>query len=212
MPIAFRRSLAAALLLAAAAPAPAQDAAPGPAEDPRAPRFADVERGLFIGFEVGWPVVLLDTPPAKDPLAFPSAADGGGTATGHLVGLQLGYDVTSRVAVSLFAEGIFEKASLDYGAFDLMVAGLDARVAFWAYRDANGWERLFTYAHARGGLSLAHPAGLFGDQDVLLGGGLGAEYFAQLRHFSWWVQVDGLYVLSAETAGVALLTGARYTF
>ena len=218
MPPATRHARAAALpllatlALLAAAPSRAQDAAPSPGEDPRAPRFADVERGLFIGFEFGWPVVLLDTPPAKDPVAFPSATEGGGNATGQLVGLQLGYDVTPRVAVSLFAEGIFQKASLDYGAFDLMVAGLDARWAFWGSRDRNGWERFFTYVHGRGGVTLSHPKGLFGDQDVLLGGGLGLEYFAQLRHFSWWVQVDGLYVLDAGTAGAALMTGARYTF
>jgi hypothetical protein len=205
-----RLVLAAALALAAAA-TPAQDAAPGAVDDPRAPKFSDVERGLFVGLEAGWPVVLLETP-TKDPVKFPQAEGGGGTATGLAAGLQLGYDVTSRLALSIFLDGYFMEADASYGAFDLMAAGLDVRYAFYAAKDRNGWERFFVYVHGRGGYVLTHPEGLFGDTDLLLGAGVGVEYFAQLRHFSWWAQVDGLYVLSAASPGAALLTGVRYTF
>ena len=200
-----------AALAAAAVPARAEDAAPATGPDPRAARFKDVERGLFIGLEAGWPVVLTRTP-TRDPVKFPYAPGGGGTATGLGIGLQLGYDVTSRLALSLFADGYFEKAGTDYGAFDLMVAGADARWAFYGLKDANGWERFFVYVHGRGGYVLTHPAGLFGTTDTLVGGGVGVEYFAQLRHFSWWAQLDGLYLLSAASPGGALLTGVRYTF
>jgi hypothetical protein len=205
-----RLAVLAALALAAG-PGRAQDAAPGPVEDPRAPKFADVERGFFVGFEAGWPVVLLDVP-TEDPVKFPQAKDGGGTATGLAAGLQLGYDVTSRFALSLYVDGFFLEANASYGAFDVMAAGLDARWAFWGSKDRNGWERLLVYAHVRGGYVLTHPEGLFGDTDVMVGGGLGVEYFAQLRHFSWWLQLDGVYVLSAASPGGALLTGPRYTF
>lgn len=207
-----RLCLLAVLAAAAAGPARAQDAAPSRVEDPRAPRFADVERGLFVGLEAGWPVVLGKTP-VKDAARFPiPGPGGGGSALGHVVGLQLGYDVTSRLALSLFADGMFLKASSDYGAFDLLSAGVDARWAFYGRKDANGWERLFVYLHARAGYLATHPTGLFGDTDILLGGGVGLEYFAQLRHYSWWAQLDGLYVLSAASPGAALLTGVRYTF
>ena len=211
MPTTMTRLAVLAALALAAAPGRAQDAAPGPVDDPRAPKFKDVERGFFVGLEAGWPVVLLETP-TKDPVKFPSAKDGGGRALGLAVGLQLGYDLTPRFALSAFLDGWFMKASPSYGAFDVMSAGLDARYAFYGSKDANGWERLLLYAHARGGYVKSHPSGLFADSDLMLGGGLGLEYFAQLRHYSWWIQVDGVYVLSAASPGVALLTGVRYTF
>jgi hypothetical protein len=207
---ATRLAVLAAAALAATA-GRAQEAAPGAVEDPRAPKFADVERGFFIGLEAGWPVVLLETP-TKDPDKFPQAKDGGGTATGLAVGLQLGYDLTNRFALSVFVEGMFMEANASYGAFDLMAAGLDARWAFYGSKDRNGWERFFVYVHGRGGYVLTHPEGLFGDTDLLVGAGLGVEYFAQLRHFSWWAQVDGVYVVNAASPGAALLTGVRYTF
>jgi hypothetical protein len=143
---------------------------------------------------------------------FPQAKGGGGTATGLAAGLQLGYDVTPRFALSVFVDGWFLEANASYGAFDVMSAGLDARWAFWGQKDKNGWERLLLYVHGRGGYVLSHPEGLFADTDLMLGAGLGVEYFAQLRHFSWWAQVDGVYVLDAAAPGVGLLTGVRYTF
>jgi len=206
----IRLAVVAALALAAG-PGSAQEAAPGPVEDPRAPKFADVERGLFVGLEAGWPVLLSKTR-TKDPDKFPSARDGGGQALGLAVGLQLGYDVTGRLALSLFADGLFMEANGNYGAFDLLVGGADVRYAFWGRKDRNGWERLFLYVHARGGYVVTHPEGLFGDTDLMVGGGVGVEYFAQLRHYSWWAQLDGLYVLDAKSPGGALLTGVRYTF
>ena len=54
---------------------------------------------------------------------------------------------------------------------DLMVAGLDARWAFWGSRDRNGWERLFTYVHGRGGVTLWS---------------LGAGGFSALGRAPWW--------------------------
>ncbi len=211
MRTAMTRLAVLAALAALAGPGRAQEAAPGPGEDPRAPRFADVERGFFIGMEAGWPVLLSETR-TRDPVKFPQAAGGGGRALGLAVGLQLGYDVTSRLALSLYADGFFLKADGAYGAFDVMAAGADVRYAFYGRKDRNGWERFFVYAHARGGYVLTHPEGLFGDTDLMVGGGVGVEYFAQLRHFSWWAQLDGLYVLDAATPGAALLTGVRYTF
>lgn len=206
------RSLLVVALTLAATPAAtrAQDAAPAPAEDPRAPRYRDVERGLFVGFEVGW-LSLLETP-NQDPVTYPFATEGGGSAQGTVIGLHVGYDLTERLAIALFAEGANLKASASYGAFDLLVAGADVRFAFYGSRDRNGYQRFSLYAHARGGYLLSHPTGLFADTDVLVGGGLGAEYYTQLRHFSVGLQVDGLYVLSAKAPGFAVTPVVRYTF
>ena len=198
------------LALAAFAPTLAQDAAPAPLEDPRAPKFNDVERGFFAGFEAGW--VALTRTPNQDPVKFPFATGGGGTAQGAAIGLHLGYDLTSRFAVALFAEGAELKASPSYGAFDLLAAGLDLRYAFHGIKDRNGYERFLVYAHGRGGYLISHPTGLFTDTDVLIGGGLGAEYFTQLRHFSVGLRIDGLYVLAAKAPGFAIAPVVRYTF
>jgi len=188
----------------------AQDAAPAPAEDPRAPKYRDVERGLFVGFEAGW-LSLLETP-NQDPVTYPFAVEGGGSAQGTVIGLHLGYDLTERLAIAIFAEGASLKASASYGGFDLLVAGADVRFALYGSRDRNAYQRFFLYAHARGGYLLSHPTGLFADTDVLVGAGLGAEYFTQLRHFSVGLQIDGLYVLSAKAPGFAVTPLVRYTF
>jgi len=208
-----RCGLMLALVLAAVVapgPARAQDAAPAPIEDPRAPKYRDVERGLFIGFEFGW--LGLTKTPNQDPVKYPFATEGGGASGGPVVGLHLGYDITERLAIALFAEGANQKASDSYGAFDLLVGGLDVRYAFYGQRDRNGFQRFFVYAHARGGYLVSHPTGLFADTDILIGGGLGAEYYTQLRHFSVGLQIDGLYVLDAKTPGYAVTPVVRYTF
>ena len=194
------------LALAAFAPTLAQDAAPAPLEDPRAPKFNDVERGFFVGFEAGW--VALTRTPNQDPVKFPFATGGGGTAQGAAIGLHLGYDLTSRFAVALFAEGAELKASPSYGAFDLLAAGHIGEFMHKAVLEIDqSW-----HAHGRGGYLISHPTGLFTDTDVLIGGGLGAEYFTQLRHFSVGLRIDGLYVLAAKAPGFAIAPVVRYTF
>jgi len=205
-----RLGLVAALLLASSGAARAQDAAPGALTDPRAAKFNDVERGFFMGMEAGG-LMLLKTP-TQDAVKFPYAGAEGGRSSGVLVGLTAGFDIGSRVALAAFATGTSQRAGVDYGAFDLLAAGLDLRVAFWDRSDRNGWKRLFLYAHARGGYALTHPTGLFGDSEVVIAGGVGMEYFTQLRHFSVGLQLDAVYALSAGAPGVSLSPIVRYTF
>jgi hypothetical protein len=200
-----------ALLLAAAPPlARAQDAAPPPAEDPRAPKYADVERGLFVGFEAGW-LGFFKTP-LQEPATYVGFPADGGASSGLLLGVQVGYDVTHRLALSLFAEGGSQQASPSYGAFDVLAGGLDVRYAFYGRKDRNGWDRLFIWAHARGGYMVSHPAGLFADTDILIAAGVGIEYYTQLRHFSVGLLVDGVYVVSTGAPGAAITPVVRYTF
>jgi hypothetical protein len=206
-----RHIVAFAVLAALAAPAArAQEAAPTLQEDPRAAKFKDVERGFFFGVDAGW-LSFFKTPVA-DRARHPYAGKGGGASGGIVVGLNMGVDLGTRVAIYLFALGANEKASVNYGAFSVYAGGLDLRYAFWSMQDRNGWERLFVYAHARGGYSRTWPTGLFGDIETIAGGGLGVEYFTRLRHFSVGLAADGNYALKAGAIGWALYPTVRYTF
>lgn len=186
----------------------AQEAAPPLPQDPRAPRFREVERGFFTGFEVGY-LTLFKTPSAGK---FPFAAGGGGRSDGFVVGGLAGYDVTDRLALSVYVLGSSSQAAVSYGAFSLFSAGADARVALFGSRDAYGVQRLFAYLHARGGYLLSYPDGLLTAHDAYLAGGPGLEYFTHLRHFSVGLAVDFAYVLKARAPGLSVAPTVRYTF
>lgn len=198
------------VLLVVPALALGQDAAPQLQEDPRAARFRDVERGFFVGFEIGY-LGLTDTPTA-DQAKYPLAGASGGSAGGVLVGAMVGIDLGPRLSLALVGQGGNEKAGPNYGAFSLLAAGLDARVAVMSWRDRNDWQRLFLYVHGRGAYARTFPEGLFGDADVLVAGGPGIEYFTKLRHFSVGAAVDAVYAVKAGALGYAVYPTVRYTF
>ncbi|HYS79483.1 MAG TPA: adventurous gliding motility protein CglE [Anaeromyxobacteraceae bacterium] len=206
------RMLLALLAVAALLPVAArgQDAAPPMPEDPRAPRYREVERGLFTGFEVGY-LSLFKTPTA-DRVKFPFAGADGGRAGGLLVGAILGYDLSSRLAVSLYALGGNARASISYGAFSVLSAGGDVRLALYGSSDSYGVERLHFYVHGRGGLLITEPEGLLGKNDVYVAGGPGVEYFTHLRHFSVGLAADVAYLTKAKAAGLTVTPTVRYTF
>jgi hypothetical protein len=202
-------TIIAALALSLPLAAAAQEAAPN-LENPRAPKFSDVERGFFLGFEAG--VLGFGKTPTQDPIKFPYAKAGGGASGGLLVGASLGYDVTNRIALSLFALGGNERASVDYGAFSLYAGGLDLRVSVYGVKDRNDWERFFVYVHGRGGVARTYPSGLFGTSEVIAAGGPGIEYYTRLRHFSVGLAADYVFAAKAKTSGYALYPTVRYTF
>jgi hypothetical protein len=187
-----------------------QEAAPELQQDPRQARFRDVERGVFVGFEVGW-LSLLDTPTQK-PEDFPYAGEGGGAAGGVLVTISVGADLGNRLSLSLFGLGTSQKASADYGAFSLFGGGADVRFAFFGSKDPNDYERFFAFVHGRGGYVLTSPEGLFGDSEILVAAGPGVEYYTRLRHFSVGIVADLVYAVNAGTAGWAVYPTIRYTF
>jgi len=201
-------ALVAAALLPALATA--QESAPAMPEDPRAPRFREVERGFFTGFEVGY-LTLFKTPTA-DAGRIPVAGEGGGRSGGFLVGVNAGYDISDRLALSAYALGASSRASLSYGAFSVLSVGGDLRVSLFGARDRNGTERLHVYLHARGGWLVTRPVGLFGNTDLYFAGGPGIEYATRLRHFSVGLAVDGAYVAKAKAPGLAVTPTVRYTF
>jgi hypothetical protein len=185
-------------------------AAPAMPEDPRAPRFHEVERGGFVGFETGW-LTLLKTPTA-DRTRASFAGAGGGRADLLLVGVEAGYDVTERIALAAFALDANGGASPSYGSFNVFAAGGDVRLALFGARDGQGVERLYGYLHARGGWLFTRPVGLFGTTALYASGGPGIEYFTRLRHFSVGAAFDVAYVSKAATLGFAVFPTVRYTF
>ncbi len=203
--------LALLLLLALPASGLAQEAAPQLPEDPRAARFGEVERGAFVGFEVGYVGILKTN--TVDVSKYPRAGASGGYASGFATGVNVGFDFGKRLSVAAFAWGTEARANANYGSFDLVAVGLDLRGAFLAIKDTNGFERVFVYAEARGGyIPQSRPEQLFTSSDWLLGGGLGVEYYTHLRHFSIGVAGDVLYFKNAGTAGFSVSPTLRYTF
>jgi hypothetical protein len=208
MPRLLATLLAASALAASAAAA--QEAAPVMPEDPRAPRFHEIERGLFAAAEVGW-LGLLRTPTA-DRTRYAAAGEGGGFASGVQVGILLGAEVGERVSLALLLLGANEQAGVSSGAFSLFGAGADVRFAFRGIPDSQGVERVYFYLHGRGAWFTTDPHGLFGKTDTLVGGGPGVEYFTRLRHFSVGLALDAVYALKAKAPGIALLPAVRYAF
>lgn len=202
--------LAAALAAILPVAAAGQEAAPPMPEDPRAPRYREVERGFHAGFEVGY--LTLNKTPTADRNANPSAGDGGGRSNGIVVGTTVGYDVTDWLALSVYGLGSISSASRSYGAFSLFSVGPDLRASFVAWRDAYGTDRLRVYLHARGGPLWTRPSGLLGNSDFYLAGGPGLEYFTHLRHFSIGLAADVGYLLDVKSVGIAVVPAVRYTF
>jgi len=209
--------LAVACALAALLPgwALAQEAAPQLEENPRAPRFAEVERGFFAAVEAGY-LGVLKTPvadPARHPYAcLPGSSCSGGFASGLAIDLDVGYDFTRRFAGALFVLQGFESASKTYGSFQLTAVGAELRFAFVGLRDANEVERFYAYLRGRGAYVWTYPTGLFGTTDELAGAGLGIDYYTRLRHFSVGLAVDGLYFFQAKVPAFDVLATLRYTF
>jgi hypothetical protein len=205
----------AALLPLAPLPAAAQEAAPQLQEDPRAPRFREVERGLHVGLETGF-LGILKTPvaePASHPYACPAGSScSGGFASGLALVLDVGYDVTSTFDVSLFLLQAFESASRSYGSFAVTAPGAGVRWSFLGERDANGVERFYAFARARVAYAWTYPEGLFGTTDVVAGAGLGIDYYTRLRHFSVGLAADGLYFIKVNVPAFDVVATLRYTF
>jgi hypothetical protein len=150
--------------------------------------------------------------PTANPAKFPFAGSGGGAADGLVVGLTVGYDVTPRLAVALFALGGDQRASVSYGAFNVVAGGADVRVSLLGLKDANKVDRIYFYLHGRAGYFVTYPSGLFGNNGAYFAGGPGVEYFTRLRHFSVGLAADVVYVSKASTAGFAITPTVRYTF
>jgi hypothetical protein len=202
--------LAAAMAALLPVVASGQEAAPPMPEDPRAPRYHEVERGFHAGFEVGY--LTLNKTPTHDKGAYPSAGDGGGRSNGVVVATVVGYDLADWLALSVYGLGSVSSADRSYGSFSLFSVGPDVRASFVAWRDAYGTGRLRLYLHARGGPLWTRPIGLLGNTDFYLAGGPGLEYFTHLRHFSVGLAGDVGYLIDVKSLAFAVVPTVRYTF
>jgi hypothetical protein len=208
-------ALAAAAALAAGAPAAAQEAAPQLQEDPRAVKFREVERGLFVTVEAGF-LGVTKTPvsdPARYPYAcLPGSACGGGFAPGLALTVDVGWDFSDRIAASIFGLAGFQTADASYGSFRITAAGAAVRWSFLGFRDANDVERLRLFLRGRAGYAWSWPEGLFGTTDVLAGAGVGLDYDTRLRHFAVGLAVDALYLFQVKVPAFDVMATLRYTF
>jgi hypothetical protein len=208
-------ALALAAALAAGSAASGQEAAPQLQEDPRAPRFREVERGLFATVEAGF-LGITKTPvadPARYPFAcLPGSSCSGGFASGLALTLDVGYDFSDAFAASLFALQGFQSASSTYGSFSLTAVGPAVRWSFLGFRDANDVERLRLFLRGRVAYAWTYPDGLFGTTDVIAGAGFGVDYDTRLRHFAVGVAVDGLYLFQVKVPAFDVMATLRYTF
>lgn len=178
--------------------------------------LAEVERGVWAGTNVG-AVVFLDLP-----------GEGGGTAAGSLIGIELGVDLGRSFQLGLLAWGQSVGAPADYqgitdesldpnrarGDFQSMLYGGSLRWNFLRLKDANDIERTNLYVRAGGGASLSRPIGILDEDGVFAMGGLGVQYHTRLRHFSVGAELGwmGLFGDVGEAHAITVFPHLRYTF
>ena len=201
-------SLLALATISTAAPARAADA-------PNAVRLNEVERGFWVGTTAG--AVFYPQLPG----------DGEGSASGVLVGVEAGIDITRTLQFGVVAWGQAMGAGAEYkgiqdsdldpkgarGDFQSLLAGATLRWSFLRFSDDNGIDRTFLYARAAGGAALSRPVGVVGD-GIWFAAGPGIEYFTRLRHFLFGLEVDfmGMQTDEGDALGFAVLPHLKYTF
>lgn len=179
-------------------------------------KLRDVERGFWAAAHAG-AVFYLDLP-GENP----------GSAMGSLIGIELGYDLFDSFQLGLLAWGQSVGAPADYkgiaddaidpkrtrGDFQTMMVGGGFRYAFLRLADVNGVDRTYFFVRGAAGATLSRPVGILDEQGGFGLGGLGVEYFTQLRHFSVGVEVDwlGLFGEHGQAHAITLLPHLKYTF
>jgi hypothetical protein len=208
--------LAVVMTMLSAVPARAQASAPvlTATEAP----LDEIERGVFLGLDVG-PSFLTEAP----------APSGGNRpfTSGVTLRLEVGYDFGRFVSLSLFFAGTTYGANADYvgasggsasGDFSSIAGGLAVRWNAIGFSDSQGVQRTWLYLKAAGGWALLKPNALFSPNptnsygSILVFGGPGLQYYTRLRHFSVGVEVVGSYLLKPKSFGFAITPNLRYAF
>jgi hypothetical protein len=190
-----------------------------------APTFQEVERGGYAGTEFGF---ALTTVPG----------DSGKLATGSVLEVELGYDISSLIGIGVFVWGASLTSPGDaalpngtaIGDFSSVFPGAELRLYLPIASDSNGVKRLFFDLRAGGGVMLfeggltGYPSGSAAPPSpnnnafsgIAPAGRLGVslEYFTRLRHFSIGL---GLEAVAAAPGGSVMVGGsaspfARYSF
>jgi hypothetical protein len=179
-----------------------------------APTFQEVERGGYAGTSFGF---ALTTVPGES----------GKLATGSVLDVELGYDISSLFGLGVFVWGASmttpgdaELNNTPIGDFSTVFPGAEFRLYLPVASDSNGVKRLFFDLRAGGGIML-FEGGLASPNNANFSGiapagrlGASLEYFTRLRHFSIGI---GLDVVAAAPGGSLMVGGslspfARYSF
>ena len=214
--MAVARALALVLALAPAAALAAEEGAAGKPGDRAGVAFAEVERGFWVGSDIG-AVFYFSVP-----------GEGGAFSNGALLGFEAGYDVTDALQLGLVAWGQSIGAEATYkgiddtkvdpkrarGDFHSLLGGGSARFSFLRLADDNAVERTHLYVRAAAGVAISRPVGVLDEDGFFVMGGPGVEYFTHLRHFSIGLEVNGLATVvdSGTAVGAAVLPHLKYSF
>lgn len=175
--------------------------------------FNEIERGFFIGLQLG-PSFFLNAP----------QPDGKGPfSSGQQAMVELGFDIGDHVAVSLFAIASMNRAGANYAGYSLantpvtgdftsFVPGVSIRAKIVGFDDPQQVRRTWIYVRAGGGYALFTPQQLLPNPDILVFLGPGIEYYTRLRHFSIGVEVVGSVLLNSKAIGFAVTPNLRYAF
>ena len=222
-----RTWIVASLVMLWALPARAQDS--GSEEEAAAPlsstptaqqkpKYNEVEHGFFVGAMTGLALTLV-----------PGGAnfDGSkaGLATGQSGGVELGFEPIPALALGIIAVGSAASTSSAYqgtcdpaangscphGNYTALTLGIDARLNLSLGADANDVRRTYFYVRAGAGYSILAPKGLL-QNELLVFGGPGIEYYTHLRHFSIGIEADATYGLTNKDLAILIQPQVRYTF
>jgi opacity protein-like surface antigen len=174
--------------------------------------FSEIERGVFLGVYGG--ASFVTNPPADENGKRPFSA-------GQTVGVELGYELGSRLAVSLFVTGSVQREGSDYigksggaasGDFSLLTPGAALRLSAVGFADDQGVKRTWLYLRGGVGYVMFTPKALLPDSDFLVFAGPGLEYYTRLRHFSIGVELVGTMLAKSKAFGFSLTPTLRYAF
>jgi hypothetical protein len=173
--------------------------------------IAEVERGVFVGVELGGNYYIpIGTGAGFVPLN--ESFDAPGTR----MGMRVGYDVSELINVEVFVLANFNKGPIKQ---DAIVAGnVTGDLAHFAPGIAGRFsflktDRLHTYVRGGAGYAMWFPAelgGAFGS--IHLEGGLGVEYYTRLRHISIGAEVMAQALVGPTAVGVHVYPTIKYTF
>ena len=197
------------LCLPAAATAAEGDAA-APVEDREGQKLNEVEHGIYFDVEAGGLFLFS-----------PKNSGNGGFSPGRTFMITAGGEIGDIVSLGLMVMGSTittpngfksDGANGLSGDFSNLTLGAMAKISFVGFADSNNVKRFYLYARVGGGYALMTPKDFYDGGDIALLGGIGAEYFTHLRHFSLGLSVDFFYGVKHMGAGLMLTPSLRYTF
>ena len=165
---------------------------------------AYVYKGFFVGAEYGAYILALK----------PStlAKEGGAQSAtfGSIAGIELGYDISQSFSLQLsFINTQLRGDAQKGGGNGTLLFNLGASIFFVRT------GRMFVYAKLGAGLMMVVPSELL-PTGVMAHAGFGIRYFTRLRHFSFGIEVLGLFRPPLTEEGMALGIGVlptlTYTF